>query len=297
MKPILKWVGGKTQIIQQVLEKIPDEIDNYYEPFVGGASVLIAVLEKKTIKCKIIASDFNPLLIQLYKDIQTSPDKVIYYLQQLVNGIKSIPVDNGNKDPKTLEEAKTSKESLYYWIRKKFNENRDSENTAKTSAMFVFLNKTCFRGVFREGPNGFNVPYGNNKNPEIFNEQHIYELHTIFKRVEFRVSSFEDILSGIIDTETNSNDFVYLDPPYVPENTKSFVGYTKDGFNKHIELFHLIHELTEKSIKVLHSNSNTTLVNEQFTEPKYKTLVIPCKRRINSKNPESMTEEVIISNY
>jgi len=156
------------------------------------------------------------------------------------------------------------------------------------------LNKTCFRGVFRVGPNGFNVPYGHYKNPEIINKEHLYEIHELIKNVIFECCDFNTSLKHI-----ESNDFVYLDPPYAAEKITSFVGYTENGFNidNHTNLFKHIHTLTETDKKIMLSNADVTLVRDNFTNEKYTISSILCKRTINSKNPESKAKEVIIKNY
>jgi len=160
--------------------------------------------------------------------------------------------------------------------------------------MFIFLNKTCFRGIFRVGPNGFNVPYGNYNNPEIINKKHLDEIHELIQNVIFECSDFNITLNNI-----EQNDYVYLDPPYAPETETSFVGYTANGFNieNHNNLFNLIHKLTETDIKLMLSNSDVSLVRDNFKNDKYNITSILCKRTINSKNPDSKVKEVIIKNY
>ena len=163
------------------------------------------------------------------------------------------------------------------------------------SDIFIFINKTFFRGLFRVGPNGFNVPYGHYKNPEIINKGHLEEIHNLIQGVIFECCDFTISLKGI-----EPNDFVYLDPPYAPEKATSFVGYSEKGFSIecHNNLFTLIHNLTEpKELKVLLSNADVPLVRDNFTSEKYKISQILCKRSINSKNPDAKTNEVIISNY
>jgi DNA adenine methylase len=164
--------------------------------------------------------------------------------------------------------------------------------------MFIFLNKTCFRGVFRVGPNGFNVPYGHYKNPEIINKEHLEEIADLIQNVIFECCDFTTSLTRI-----EPNDFVYLDPPYAPETSNSFVGYTENGFNieNHNNLFKLIHNLTDTNKKIMLSNADVDLVRENFCNcaknEKYSTLSILCKRSINSKNPDAKAKEVIIKNY
>jgi DNA adenine methylase len=295
MKPFLKWVGGKTQIIEKVLELFPEQITNYYEPFLGGGSVLLAVLSLKNsgkiqIFGKIYASDLNSNLIGLYKNIQSNLDAVIEELKKI---IEENPTSGNtiNRTPQNIIEAQTSKESYYYWIRSRFNSlNKEERQSPIGSAMFIFMNKTCFRGVYREGPNGFNVPYGNYKNPSILDEEYLGEISELIKDVEFSIQSFSTVLDEIVE-----NDFVYLDPPYAPLNSKSFVGYTSSGFPKemHTSLFEKCHALKSK---FLLSNSDVPLVKDAFSSEKYKKIVISCKRSINSSNPSSKINELLITN-
>lgn len=289
-KPFIKWVGGKTQILEEVINLFPSEINNYYEPFVGGGSVLIGMLSKGVkVNGKIYASDINTTLIGLYKNIQSNCDLLIEEANKLKEVFSNIMGTAVNREPTTLEEATTSQESYYYWIRSLFR-NIPSENKmgVRASAMFLFLNKTCFRGMYREGPSGFNVPFGHYKNPAILEEDKIRELSLLLKDVMFSNCSFEEALSKL-----QPGDFVYLDPPYVPENRTSFVGYTSDGFDKHEKLFSICKEMPAK---MLLSNSKVKLVTDSFADEKYKIKIISCKRSINSRNPESRIDEVLITN-
>lgn len=292
VKPVLKWVGGKTQIIDNVLALFPTKINNYYEPFLGGGSVLFALLSSNNIKIegKIYASDLNSNLIALYKNIQTKPDEFIHEIKQLINIFNSINGTEVNRKPTCIEEATTSKESYYYWIRTTFNKLAD-KTTSTASAMLLFMNKTCFRGVYREGPNGINVPYGNYKNPSIIDETHIYEVSRLIQPVIFNASQFASALENIIE-----GDFVYMDPPYAPENATSFVGYTSDGFTAHDSLFQLCKKMKQNCVKFLMSNSDVPLVRDAFPVSEYTVNIIECKRSINSKNPDAKTNEVLIQN-
>lgn len=293
MKPILKWVGGKTQILEDVFREFPTEIQSYHEPFIGGGSVLFELLSKRNqgeifIEEKIYASDININLISLYKNIQSNPNDLVEQLQELVDILKNCENGSVNRKPMNLNEARTSQESYYYWIRKQFNEEND-KTTVASSAKLIFLNKMCFRGLYREGPHGFNVPYGNYKNPSIYDADHIHEISQLIANVEFQHCSFEEALDRV-----QSNDFIYMDPPYAPETDKSFVNYTSDGFNleKHKLLFQ---KCTQLPCKFLMSNSDVIFVKEAFPEPEYKTKIISCRRAINSKKPDSRTNEILIS--
>jgi DNA adenine methylase len=236
----------------------------------------------------------NINLISLYKNIQSDPQMFIQEMAILVNSYKSITneLDEPNRKPTTLGEAMTSQESYYYWIRSQFNKlPPDLRSSQQASAMFLFLNKTCFRGLYREGPNGFNVPFGHYKNPSIIDEEQIITVSALIQNVAFRCLSFSESLV------CQKDDFVYMDPPYVPINATSFVGYNVDGFDssKHEELFGLCKELKKNDVKMMLSNADVPLVRAAFSE--YTTDIISCRRAINSKNPESRTNEVLIVNY
>ena len=310
-KPLIKWIGGKTQIINLVIKKFPREINNYHEPFLGGGSVLFALLDNiKSNKIKIKengsinAYDFNETLINIYKNIKTNFDGLYDEIKKYIDIYNSIPLDNEeiNRKPKNLEEAIVSQESYYYWIRIQFNKLSQLEkNSLIGSSYFIFLNKTCFRGMYREGPNGFNVPFGNYKNPEIINYEHLKYVSDLIQPVNFIHSSFENSFKKF-NKEDFKEDFVYLDPPYAPKIEKSFVGYTADGFSleQHNLLFKLMKEKQENQenkFKFLMSNADVDLVKNSFSNPIYTIEIISCKRSINSKKPNSKTNEVLISNF
>ena len=271
MKPFIKWVGGKTQILNDTLSLFPTTIENYHEPFVGGGSVLLNVLSKNIVQDKIYASDTNYSLIQLYKHVQNNFEELYIELKKIYKNYEN-----------NIEEKE--KEKYYYSMRQLFN--TCDKNSIEHSALFMFLNKTCFRGLYREGPNGFNVPYGHYKKVNIIDKDELEKISELIKNVNFECLDFRESLKKV-----GSQDFVYLDPPYAPEKKNSFVGYTKGGFKleDHNELFKTIKE--NIPIFVM-SNSNVELVNESFQG--YDKKVIIAKRSINSKNPESKTEEVII---
>ena len=258
---------------------------------------LLSSIKNEIIKVNgnIYAYDLNESLIYTYKNIQTQHNDVYNKLQEIITEFNKCGNGEVNRKPENLEQAKKAKENYYYWTRSKYNNLcLTDKKTTSCTAMFIFLNKTCFRGVFREGPNGFNVPYGHYKNPEIINKEHLEEVHQLIQNVVFECCDFNTSL-----TKTKSNDFIYLDPPYAPNTDTSFVGYTKDGFDidQHNKLFNLIHSLTETNKKIMLSNADVDLVRKNFTNEKYNILSIICKRSINSKNPDAKAKEVIIKNY
>lgn len=289
-KPFLKWVGGKTQIIDHIMNKFPKEMNNYHEPFLGGGSVLLALLslqkqKKIVIRGKIYAYDINPILINVYKNVQKNRDELLHHVSKYMKEYKDIEGDVIKRKPGNIEEAKTSKESYYYWLRSQFN--KMDKTSIECSALFMILNKLCFRGMYREGPNGFNVPYGHYKKTPIICKD-LNEISDLIQNVEFIQSDFSESLKNV-----SENDFVYLDPPYAPENDKSFVGYTADGFNleTHENLFDLVKNL---KCKFVMSNAKVKLVTDTFKGFYCEEIV--ARRAINSKKPESTTTEVIIYN-
>jgi DNA adenine methylase len=299
-KPILKWVGGKTQIMDTLIADFPTEIHNYHEAFLGGGSVLLSVLsyaKNGVIKIhgNIHAYDLNAPLIHIYINIQTQHNELYATIQNIIMAFNGCGNGEINRTPANIEEAKTAKENYYYWIRSEYNRLSPIDKTGVFgSAMFIFLNKTCFRGVFRVGPKGFNVPYGHYNNPEIINKEHLDEIHELIQPVIFECCDFTKSLANV-----GPQDFVYLDPPYAPETDTSFVGYTENGFSidQHNRLFRCIHTLTDANKKVMLSNADVNLVRENFTSLKYNTLSIMCKRSIHSKTPDAKAKEVIIRNY
>lgn len=299
-KPLIKWVGGKTQILKEVLSIFPKKMNNYHEPFIGGGSVLLGLLTCKQnglvdIHGKIYAYDLNKELIAMYKNIQSNALELYEEINKLIQDINIIEKekqDNGRKKdiPENIEEALKTKESYYYWIRNCYNKLKE-KTSIKASAMFIFLNKTCFRGLYRIGPKGFNVPYGNYKNPEIINKKHLLDIQLLIKDVIFTNMDYKESMDNI-----EINDFVYLDPPYAPEKIDSFVAYTSEGFglSHHLDLFERCNYLFSK---FLMSNSNVDLVKDNFKDKKFNIQFIDARRAINSKKPSSLTKEVLISNY
>lgn len=288
-KPFLKWVGGKTQILDEIIELIPKEMDNYHELFLGGGSVLFAVLslqkEKKiVIKNKIFAYDFNADLINVFKHIQNNFQSVQKYLNDLKSEYNSIEM---------LKLCKTkSKESFYYSIRDKFN-NFPDKQSIEYSALFIFLNKTCFRGMHRRGPKGFNVPFGHYKQINFMDDIEIENISKLIENVEFIHADFQTSIIKI-----KKKDFVYMDPPYYPIDKKSFVSYNKDGFNlkMHDTLFELCNEkLKKKKIKFLFSNAKVDYVEKSFQDCKIKEIY--ARRAINRNNPGEKVKEILIYNF
>ena len=310
-KPFLKWVGGKNKLLNKILLKIPNKITNYYEIFLGGGSVLLAILSYQQqgfieITDTIYAFDYNKALINLFISIKLNVGEVITILNGLRFEYYSIPINTNkirwnSKISLNLENYKSTKEHYYYWIRDKFNYKKlNNEYDTTLAAYLLFLNKTGFKGMYRESRDGkLNIPYGlkDKKNdasfPKIFNEIHLKQVSDLIRNVKFVHLSYQDSI-----VKACEGDFLYLDPPYVPIKATSFTTYTVDGFTdkNHKELFNLIKELDSKKIKFLMSNHKAELVLNSFKEKKYNIDFITVRRAIHSKNPGKMENEVLIDN-
>ena len=297
-KPFLKWVGGKTQLLNCIIPKIPSVINNYHELFLGGGSVLLAVLSLQKqgslkINGNVYAYDLNKSLIDLFNHIKCNKNEFYEAITSVCNeynSIKLLKCERDERKPESLEMALKSKESYYYWTRKLYNET--PEGTIQKSALFLFLNKTCFRGLYREGPNGFNVPFGNYKSQLVLITQETLDsVSDLIKNVKFIHSTFETSIKNV-----ETGDFAYIDPPYAPEQATSFVGYTVCGFNNelHTLLFNEIKEIDTRGGKFVMSNAKVPLVVTNFTS--FTCEDVTARRAINSKNPDATTTEVVIYN-
>jgi DNA adenine methylase len=261
MKPFLKWVGGKQKFTDKILELLPRQIKIYHEPFLGGGSVLLALLSSDISVEKYRANDINKHLIQTYIDVRDNIEELILELNKLKND-----------------------KVLFYEYRKKFNDfKHENVMNIQTSALFICLNKTCFRGLYREGPTGINTPYGHYKNSKFFDEKILRDVSALIQNVEFTSMSYEKFLDNV-----NDDDFVYLDPPYVPENKTSFTKYNISDFLDHDAFFERVKQLK----RFLMSNSAVSSVIETFNG--YTINIIECRRAINPRFPGSTANEVLI---
>ena len=293
IKPFLKWAGGKTQLLSQIDNYLPielknNEINKYIEPFVGGGAVLFYLLQKYNFE-DIIINDINEDLILTYKIIKNKVDDLIFELNNLKNKYLSLN-ENDRKD-------------FYYIIRDEFNKNDNFDynnldyHSVKRVAQFIFLNKTCFNGLYRVNKNGkFNVPHGKYKNPKIFDEDNLKNISKLLKNVKILCGDFEEIYNY-----ADEKSFIYFDPPYKPLNkTSSFTSYTKYDFNdnEQIRLAEFYNKLNEKGCKLMLSNS----YNPKFFEELYGGFNIKkvvAKRMINCKGDMRKNDiyEFLIMNY
>lgn len=269
--PIVKWAGGKRQLLPILQQFIPSSFDAYYEPFLGGAAVLLALKPKVA-----IVNDSNCELMTAYRVIKDDVNALI----------DDLTCHQNNKE-------------YYYHLR---GLDRDPNSYAtlsdvKKASRFLYLNKTCFNGLFRVNKSGqFNSPFGRYKKPNIINETRLRALNAYLNKanVTLLTGSFESAL-----TKIKKDAFVYFDPPYDPvSETAKFTGYTATGFDREwqIRLKQLCDELNGSGIKFLLSNSPTPFIVELYKE--YKIENINAKRNLNANaDTRNMMGEVLIRNY
>ena len=254
MKPFIKWVGGKTQLLNDIIVNLPknkSEITTYIEPFIGGGSVLFNILDYFPNINNVIINDFNTILTNSYLYIKNNPDELIDKLEELCNLY--------NK-----QETLIDKEKLYYNIRNEFNK---SISINYKVIYFIFLNKTCFNGIYRENKIGyFNVPFNKSMHPEFYNKENILNISNFLNKYNVQIynKSFE-----YMDEYITNNCFVYLDPPYRPiTKSSAFTAYTKSGFNdesqKQVKL--LCDKINNKNSYFMLSNSDpkNSDINDNF---------------------------------
>lgn len=272
LSPILKWVGGKRQLLKDIIPLIPEKYSTYVEPFVGGGAVLFSIQPKKA-----IINDLNIELINVYKIIRDKPDELISLLEE--------------------HEIFNSKE-YFYKIRELDRTEKYSELTdIEKAARIIYMNKTCFNGLFRVNQAGqFNSPYGKYKNPNIVNMNVLLAISKYFNKNNVKIvdGDYREVLKNL-----KKDTFVYLDPPYMPlSSSSSFTGYTENGFDKNqqIKLKEECDKLNSKGIKFLLSNSDHPFIRDLYKD--YKIITIKAKRSINSNgNKRGEINEVLIRNY
>lgn len=292
-KPFLKWVGGKGQLLDAINDFYPFDneiITKYAEPFVGGGAVLFDVLNNCDVE-EVFISDINADLINAYLIIKNHNEELIYQLAKKRD--EYLP----------LEEEERAK--YYYKARERFNELKIQEgNELEKAALLIFLNRTCYNGMYRVNKNGqFNVPKGYYKKPMICDEENLMAVSNVLQRVEIVCGDYH-CAEGFIDDRT----FVYMDPPYRPlTETSSFVGYTENKFmdEEQIELSNFVKEMHGRGAKLLISNSDPEYIdfNDKFFYGLYENEIfrvrkVEAKRMINSKAKErGKISELLISNY
>lgn len=267
--PILKWVGGKRQLLHDIIPLIDSKYATYVEPFVGGGAVLFDLQPKNA-----IINDSNAELINVYRVIKEYPDDLIKELK---------------------EYSSNNSEEQYYKIRAlDRSTDYDQLSPIQRAARIIYLNKTCYNGLYRVNSSGqFNSPYGRYKKPNIVNETTIRAVSKYFRNnnVSITHGDYKDVLKNV-----KKRSFVYLDPPYMPiSSSASFTGYTENGFglNKQIELKNECDKLREQNIPFLLSNSDCPTIRELYQGYTIKT--VQARRSINSRaDKRGEVNEVLI---
>lgn len=298
-RPFIKWAGGKGQLLNRFYSLYPEElkageIENYYEPFIGGGAVFFDVAQRFNIKNAFLY-DINDELVLTYKVIQKDVVKLIEHL------------DSIQKEYIALSEPE--RKAYFYSIRSDFNKNRlltDYENYAESwiqrAAWIIFLNKTCFNGLFRFNSKGeFNVPAGRYKNPKILDELNLKRVSEVLQIATIKKADFT-----AVENDVAVNSFVYFDPPYRPLNTtSSFTAYSKHKFGdeEQIKLAQLFARLNSRKIKLMLSNSDPKNYdsNDDFFDEIYRDFNIrriPATRMINSNaSKRNAINEIVVTNY
>jgi DNA adenine methylase len=293
--PFLKWAGGKRQLLNEISGRLPNDLEGYstyIEPFVGGGAVLFHLLGRYDFE-KVHIFDINPELTLCYEMLKDSATEVWNHLESMIN----------QYPPQNTDERK----EYYYSVRQAWNggvsnlKSMSKTNKVERVAQTIFLNKTCFNGLFRVNKKGeFNVPIGSYKNPSFPSKQELLDVQIALVNVIIHLGSFEQC-KGFVD----ENTFLYFDPPYRPlSKTSHFVSYSKDQFDDEDQkkLAQFIQDVDEKNAKFILSNSDpkNTVEDDNFFDDLYSGFSIDrvfCNRSINSKaKKRGPVSELLIGN-
>lgn len=266
--PIVKWVGGKRQLMFELLKNMPKNYNRYFEPFIGGGALFFYLQPDNA-----YISDMNEELINLYQVVRDNVEELITDLQK----------------------HDISKEYFMEIRNIDRTEEYKSLSDVKKASRFIYLNRTCFNGMYRVNSKGeFNVPFGHYKNPRILDENNLINCSNLLQRTEIKHADFSEILKKV-----KKDDFVYFDPPYVPlSETSSFTSYTKNGFDLDMQLSlrDVCDELDSMGVKFLLSNSDTQFVNELYEN--YNIKKVFASRQINANaDGRGKITEVLVRNY
>jgi len=270
-EPFLKWAGGKRYLAEEILKRMPAKIEKYYEPMIGAGAIFFALAKQNRFK-KAKLSDVNEELIITYRSLRDNVTEVILYLTQLEREHKS-----------------RDSERYYYKVRELNIQDLDK---AQIAARMLYLNKTCFNGLYRVNKSGgFNAPYGHYKNPTICNTGLLMKVSKTLQNVQLTVQDFEAAVSNI-----NSKSVAYFDPPYWPVKAGAFTSYTEAGFDSSDQerLANLAQKLKKKGVYALFSNSDVPSIHELYAGLPMDKVLVP--RRINADGAgRGKITEVLIS--
>lgn len=277
LKSCLKYCGGKAKLLPRIMEHLPADFHNYFEPFVGGASVVLGIMSKDIkdeYNREYTISDINGDLINCYNVIKSRLPELLTELG---------------------DEKYKNETNSFYLHRIRFNQikfNANDEDKVECAALFIYLNKCCFNGMHRQNSKGmFNVPFGKMKNPLICDTETLSNISNAFEKTGITSCSYKEILE-----ETGKCDLVYLDPPY--HGTNMFTDYTNNVFgeNEQRELKLFVDELTSKGVYVILSNSATDFIKELYSD--YNIINLTTKYSLGGKNADrGEKQEVLITNF
>lgn len=274
-QPFLKWAGGKRQLLPEIRKYIPEKIDMYYEPFIGAGAVLLDLKPQKA-----VINDINIELVNVYEVVKHHHEELIEQLRKHENGNNS---------------------EYFYKVRglDRDKEKYEQLSPVEKAARMIYLNKTCFNGLYRVNSKGqFNVPFGKYKNPQIVNESVLRAVHDYLSAYDVTIwnKDFAEVVAN-----AKEGDFVYFDPPYDPvSDTSSFTSYSLDGFNREdqIRLSDVCVELDKRGCKFLLSNSATDFIKEIYEEKGFHIEIVSATRNINSvASKRGKIDEVLVMNF
>jgi DNA adenine methylase len=280
-KPFIKWLGGKSQLLSAIAENMPSDYNDYYEPFVGSGAVFFGTISKERTS---YINDINVRLVKTYITLRDRPSEVVRILEKLANDFNSTS---------SLEE----KRNFYNSQKERFNSLNFStvNHTVLGAALFIYLNKTCFNGVYRENSKGiFNVPFGDKKRPMLVDKENIFAVSEHLAHTKIFNGDYEESISA-----AQKGDFIYLDPPYHPlTKTSSFTKYHKENFveDHQKKLRNIFDKLTKKGCYVMMSNSDSQFIEDLYSG--YKIIRVKANRTINcKKESRGKISELLIKNY
>ena len=271
MFPVLKWAGRKSQLLEQLAERMPAEYNRYYEPFIGSAALLLGIAPAQA-----CINDVNEQLVNLYVQLKRDAESIIAMVNEL--------------------DATSCTKECYYEIRDKYNTKIASRDfDAECAALMIWINKHCFNGLYRVNAKGlFNVPFNNICSGKSIVESNVRAISEYLRKADITITclDFEKACDGV-----SSGDFVYFDSPYVPESVTSFTDYTSDGFSAsdHQRLAALFKRLDGIGAKVMLSNNDVPLVRSWYDG--YNIHSLDVKRLINRNANNRTGKEVLITNY
>jgi DNA adenine methylase len=273
-QPFLKWVGGKTQLLAQLDEFFPTQINRYVEPFIGGGAVFFH-LKQRFPAMRAFLRDNNDELINTYRVVRSNPRELMRRLDQ------------------HLSEFLKDRETYFYLVRLKHH--LSAAHTLERAARMVFLNKTCFNGLWRVNSRGeFNVPIGSHKKPALYDEENIYAASRALEQAQLDTSDFRDTMAT-----TRPGDFVYIDPPYYPVSpTASFTSYTKDEFGEEQqrELAALFTDAANRGVRLMLSNSDTDFIRRLYRA--FTIHTVQARRMVNCDGTKrGEVNEVVVTNF